>query len=68
MKSFLITIAGAAILGFTACDSETCYTCEGYLGLENECCGDKDKCELFRKDCDANGGKIVFKDKDKNNE
>lgn len=66
MKAIVMTLTTAAVLGFGACESETCYQCEGWLGLENECCGDKDKCELFRKDCDANGGKIIIGGKDQN--
>ena len=59
---YLLTI-GLFVGGLTlaSCEGETCYECEGFLGLENDCCGDKDKCETFRKDCDFNGGKIVTK-------
>lgn len=68
MKTLMMSTVFASIFAFAACDStaEACYKCEGYLGLETECCGDKEKCETFKKDCTLNGGKMILKgDKDK---
>lgn len=59
MKYLLVLSLFIGSLTFTSC--EACYECEGYLGLETECCGDKDECDNFKKDCDLNGGRIIDK-------
>ncbi len=56
MKTLLLVLSTVSVMGLASC--EKCYECEGALGIETECCGDKDDCETFRGDCTLNGGQL----------